>query len=136
MQHFFFGLIFVLFVGALLAYLRERSHCRVIELKYDRLWRAYRELTESSALINHSILEELNAEKRVSDALIPTVEMYVKIIEETAALLKDDQPPSVATEKESIRLYHETRAHRKGNQEARSSDHHPAGAAAQPATGS
>lgn len=104
MQHFFFGLIFVLFVGALLAYLRERSHCRVIELKYDRLWRAYRKLTESSALINHSILEELNAEKRVSDALIPPSRCTSKSSRSAAALLKDNQPPSVATEKESIRL--------------------------------
>lgn len=49
-------------------------------------------------------LDSANAD---ADRLAPIVEQYVKDMDSTAALLKDDQPPALAAERESLRLHAE-----------------------------
>lgn len=111
-MQYFFALIYVLFAVATVMYFYERAHCRHVERENERLTKAYGELVAQTSLREADLLDDLKAEREVSDNLAPIVESYVKIIDETAALLKDDNPPSIVVERAILKQYHERRIHR------------------------
>ena len=111
----FFLQLFTAFcaVALFFMYLSRLKKCVALEHEVERLTETYRELNTQSSMREAALLDELIAERNSANLLAPIVEGYVSIIENTAALLQDDTPPSLANEKQALLLYHERKANRK-----------------------
>jgi len=77
------------------------------ELDRNRVRQMYHELLESSNKREVALLAELTLERADADRLAVIVVNYVKIIDETAVLLKDPEPPPLTAEREALKLHAE-----------------------------
>jgi hypothetical protein len=111
-MNYLFLLLDLLFIVAAVMYFYERSYSKRLNRELDRVSKAYGELIAQTSLREADLLDDLQREREVSDNLAPIVESYVRIIDETAALLKDDKPPSLEIERAILKQYHERRTHR------------------------
>lgn len=84
----------------------ERAYAELIKGSVDREQTLQRDLKHTHALLDLA-QGRMNHAECDADRLAPIVANYVKIIDETAALLKDETPPPIAAEREALRLHEE-----------------------------
>lgn len=109
-----FALFCVLFVLAVGAACTLAACLRVSRQTSARLGAAYAELTKGAQRREADLLSERNiwsgraaVAEADADRMAPALAQFVKDIDDTAALLKDDKPPALSAEREAL-LGHQT----------------------------
>lgn len=109
--------VFVLLIAALcvLAFFLCLRVVQMQQLRREKstLARAYAELAKGAEKREADLVKERNAwaaratvAEADADRLAPVVGQYLKDIDETAALLKDEQPPTLKAEREALCGHH------------------------------